>query len=122
MDWNKYKPEFTKEEFRCKCGCNQAEMKEDFMDMLHSARKLANRPFIITSGYRCEKHNKNVGGTDRSDHLTGNGADISVRSGRERWVIEDALIKCGFIRIGHGRDFIHCGNRFGNPVWVKWIY
>ena len=121
-DWSQYLPYFREHEFKCKCGCGLADMQKSFMDMLLSARKIAGRPFVINSGCRCPEHNKNVGGTDRSDHLTGHGADIEVGSGRNRWIIEDALIKVGFIRIGHGQEFIHAGNRPGNPVWVKWVY
>jgi len=121
-DWSKYHPYFMEHEFKCRCGCGRSEMRVDFMDMLLAARKLSNRIFVVTSGFRCPAHNKSAGGTDRSDHLTGHGVDIEVGSGRNRWLFEDALIKVGFIRIGHGREFIHAGNRPGNPVWVKWVY
>jgi len=34
----------------------------------------------ITSGYRCKKLNRAVGGTARSRHLTGNAADLHISS------------------------------------------
>ena len=36
-------------------------------------------PIIITSGYRCEKHNAEVGGVANSMHMTGKAADIYVK-------------------------------------------
>lgn len=35
-------------------------------------------PVIITSGYRCEEHNRAVGSVRNSQHLLGNAADIVV--------------------------------------------
>jgi len=121
-DWQKYYPYFMEKEFKCKCKCGQCEMQDDFMDMLLKARIKADILFIINSGFRCSEHNKNEGGKDRSDHLTGNGSDIAIHSGRERWIIEEALLDVGFLRIGHGKNFIHVGNRPGNPIKVKWTY
>lgn len=35
-------------------------------------------PVIVSSGYRCPKLNKAVGGSSTSEHLTGNAADFTV--------------------------------------------
>ena len=37
------------------------------------------RPVIITSGYRCPKHNKEVGGVKNSQHILGKAVDVKVR-------------------------------------------
>lgn len=47
-------------------------------EVLEPARTLADEPFIITSGYRCEKLNKLVGGVPNSFHLKGMAADIKA--------------------------------------------
>jgi uncharacterized protein YcbK (DUF882 family) len=38
-----------------------------------------NAPTVVLSGYRCETHNKNVGGAKKSKHLKGIAADIAVK-------------------------------------------
>ena len=74
---------FKKIEFDCKCGCEMPE------DVLVNITKLANqlqyvrdnvaRPININSGYRCEAHNKSVGGSENSQHLIGKAADIVIQ-------------------------------------------
>lgn len=75
---------FRPEEFRCKCGgkyCNghTAEMDHKLLTILDRVRDYFNAPVIITSGIRCEQHNRNVGGVYNSRHRTGHAADIVVR-------------------------------------------
>lgn len=45
-------------------------------NILEPARVKIGVPVIVTSGYRCEKLNKAVGGVDNSQHLSGQAADI----------------------------------------------
>lgn len=42
----------------------------------------------ITSGVRCEKHNKEVGGVSNSKHLTGEATDIKVKVNGELYTHE----------------------------------
>ena len=73
---------FKKSEFDCKCGCEMPE------DVLANVTKLANQlqyvrdnvamPIKINSGYRCQAHNKSVGGSENSQHLLGKAADIVI--------------------------------------------
>jgi len=44
---------------------------------LEPIRKLLENPIEITSGYRCKELNKIVGGSDTSQHMTGEAADIT---------------------------------------------
>lgn len=44
--------------------------------LLQKIRDIYNKPIIITSGYRCEKLNKAVGGSKTSQHRLGQAADI----------------------------------------------
>ena len=129
MKWSKYLPYFKEEEFKCPC-CGKAEMSESFMDQLLKARIIAGVPFIITSGYRCEKHHAEI--YDKmgkpvlpdSPHLEGVAADISVTKGNDRFVILGALIKAGFRRIGIGSNFIHVDRdvRTGKAQNTVWTY
>ncbi|KAA0257221.1 peptidase M15 [Deferribacter autotrophicus] len=112
---------FSLDEFKCK-HCGKVLMKEEFLSMLDKARDLADVPFVITSGYRCEKHNRNVGGTPNSSHIKGYAADIATRNSADRFKIVFGLIMAGFRRIGIGEDFVHVDNDPEKPSGVVWTY
>ena len=95
---------FEKYEFNCRC-CGENEMKRDFLDRLDAAREKADIPFIVTSGYRCPKHDKAVSGG--GNHPKGIAADIKTTNSCERLKILKALLDVGFERIGIGKTFIH---------------
>ena len=90
---------FKKSEFECKCGCG-GNVEDKLIEKLDLARDIAGIPFIINSGYRCKKHNENVGGTDKSSHIKGLAVDIDINGSRDRFIVVDALLKAGFERIG----------------------
>ncbi len=46
--------------------------------VLDPLRRIHRKPIIITSGFRCEKLNKAVGGVANSWHTKGNAADIHI--------------------------------------------
>lgn len=48
--------------------------------MLQIIRDYYGQPIIVSSGFRCKKLNKAVGGASNSDHLFGCAADISSAS------------------------------------------
>lgn len=47
-------------------------------DFLQPLRNKLNKPIVITSGYRCERLNKLVGGAINSEHTKGYAVDIHV--------------------------------------------
>lgn len=96
-------------------------MEEGFLAILDRARGMANTPFVITSGYRCEKHNKEVGGSHTSSHLKGCAVDIAAPDSVARGQILRGLILAGFRRIGIGQDFIHVDSDAAKPNAV-WTY
>lgn len=96
-------------------------MQASFINRLVTAREIAGVPFRINSGYRTPEHNRKVGGTPGSSHLTGWAADIAVKDNRERGVILNALIRAGFSRIGIGKTFLHVdSDPSKNPA--VWLY
>ena len=113
---------FTDTELRCKCGCGLENTTSLHKSMLYTARELAGISFVVTSGSRCEKHNKEVGGKPNSDHLTGEGTDIKCTVSGNRFIILEAAIKAGFTRIGIGKTFIHLGSSEKHPQEVIWLY
>lgn len=106
IDWNEIK-HFKKEEFTCKCGCGQNNINDEFVLLLEIARKKAGVPFSINCGFRCEKHNQEVGGVTDSAHCKGLAVDISARSDSDRFSIVSALLSVGFKRVLLYSTFIH---------------
>ena len=72
---------FKEKEFACKC-CGQLpplareNVKALVREVLDPVREKLGMPIVVNSGYRCEKHNKDVGGVRNSQHLRGEAADI----------------------------------------------
>jgi len=108
-------------EFACPdCGANK--MHKSFLKRFDLARKISDVPYIVTSGYRCKKRNKEVGGKKDSSHLIGVAADIKCETSYMRSRIIYGLIKAGFIRIGIGRNFIHADDDVAKAQEVTWLY
>ena len=112
---------FTLSEFECTC-CGQVNMDKDFLKMLDEARDIAEMPFIVSSGYRCAKHNKEIGGSKDSAHLTGRAADIVCGNNAARKTIILSLLATGFTRIGVGKNFIHVDSDVTKMQNVMWLY
>lgn len=90
---------FKLSEFECKCGCGKNNINNSLLLKLETARKIANFPFIITSGSRCYVHNNNVGGLPNSQHIKGNAVDIKYITDKQLFRLIRGLIKAGFKRI-----------------------
>ena len=119
---NSYKPRhFDLDRFRCPC-CKKLIISDRLLQLLDLARDIAGVPFIINSGYRCEKHNKEIGGVPNSAHVKGLAADIKAVTSYERYHILYGLMKAGFNRIGIGKTFIHCDIDIMKPKNVIWLY
>ncbi len=112
---------FERDEFKCPC-CGENKISGALTHKLDDARFAAGKPFIISSGYRCEKHNAEVGGSPTSSHLLGLAADIVVQDDRIRLYILKGLIDTGFDRIGVSGDFIHADIDPDKPRPRIWPY
>ena len=115
---NKY---FKMSEFACPC-CGEVKMSKNLLDKLEVARTLAEVPFVVNSGYRCEKHNKEVGGKSTSSHLKGLAVDIKATDSRSRSKVLTGLIKAGFNRLGIAKTFIHADVDESKDAEVVWLY
>ena len=71
---------FKPEEFRCPC-CGGGEPAQTLVLWLDLFRAAWGGPVYVNSGFRCEKHNKVVGGAEKSRHLLGCAADIRCKDG-----------------------------------------
>lgn len=113
---------FSEKETECQCGCGSNNMSSVLMSKLNKAREIAGVPFTVTSGFRCETHNKNVGGVENSSHVFGYAVDIKASSSMEREKVLNGLIKAGFDRIGIAKTFIHVDVDPNKPKGVCWLY
>ncbi len=109
----------TRDEFSCPC-CGRNETSQIFADRLNECRNSAGVPFRINSGYRCEDHNREVGGSINSAHTYGQAADIEVDTSQERFLIIQSLINAGFTRIGVYRAWIHVDQAEDRADMVMW--
>ena len=115
-----YKMKYFKlEEFDDAAGTGK-NMKKDFLIKLEEARKIADIPFVITSGWRSRETNKRVGGVKNSSHLAGVAADIKCINSKDRAIIVGSLIKAGFTRLGIANSFIHVDSDItkNDSIWL----
>ena len=110
-----YKPKyFTLSEFDSPDAPSSGKnMQSSTLKMLDKARKLANVPFRINSGFRTKAKNdslSSVGSVKNSAHMTGHAADIHVPNEATRLIMLKSLYKAGFRRFGVYPTFIHVDN------------
>lgn len=91
---------FKKDEFTCKCGCGLNNMNLKVVKIADEVRKHFGEPAIVTSGSRCEEHNKEVGGVANSRHLQGKAIDMYVQGvdGGELLNYLQTLVNAGELR------------------------
>lgn len=68
---------FSLHEFHCHCGCGETRIDVRLVKILDEIRDYYGKPLIITSGVRCPSHNKAVGGSSTSWHLSTRGGRAS---------------------------------------------
>lgn len=105
---------FQLAEFNCPC-CGKHSMDALFLVALDRAREFAGVPFQITSGYRCPKHNAEVGSTS-TNHTSGKAADIAAADVTTRGKIVKGLYLAGFTRVGISfkNGFVHVDSNDSN--------
>ena len=101
----------THSEFRCRCDnkdCTFTIVSPRLLNAFRTVRKHWGTPLRVTSGFRCQRHNAEVGGHPDSYHKKGCAIDIVPHKGN----IED-LYKLAvkfFDIVIHYKDkgFLHC--------------
>ena len=85
---------FHSTEFRCKCGCGKIKIEKKLVDRLEKLfDKLNASKCIISSGYRCSKHDKNVGGNGKGQHTKGLACDC-VYYDKNNKIIPSKIVIC----------------------------
>lgn len=95
-------------EFQCPC-CGTVKIANRLVELLEQFIKLHNIKPKINSAYRCEKHNKAVGGVPNSYHVQGLAVDLSVPDGMNIDDFAKKLENIGFNGIGiyRNKKFVH---------------
>jgi uncharacterized protein YcbK (DUF882 family) len=119
IQWSNY-PNFTREEFTCRCGCGRNEMRPEFLERLQALRSAYGKRMHITSGYRCPQHPVEAAKVHPGMHTTGLAADIGI-SGSEAVALLRLALDAGFRGVGvqqkgSGR-FLHVDLRETPTIW-----
>jgi len=75
---------------------------------------------LVNSGFRCTKHNKEVGGVPSSAHTKGEAADIACTDSHKRYLLLRAAIKV-FKRIEVGSEWLHMDEDETLPTEVVFL-
>lgn len=116
-----YSPHFKRAEFACQCGCGLNHVDPKLIEGLERLRVAAGRPLAITSGCRCAKRNKMVGGSPKSQHLCGKAADVRCPPGMtsaEFAKLADGLGCFDGIGTYTNKDIIHVDVRGYRARWT----
>ena len=114
---------FKEKEFVCRC-CGELPpfAKENTVALVHEvldpARERLGKPIIVNSGYRCAKHNREVGGATNSQHMKGEAADIRCDDNKkllkllmesqkfDQLIIYPTFIHVSWKRVGQNRRMV----------------
>ena len=110
---------FKRTEFSCPC-CGRDDISTELVNRIDYSRSLSGIPFRITSGFRCEQHNRRIHGKPRSSHLDGQACDISAPSGSIKSTIVASLFASGIKRVGIYKTFIHADISTKLPYPMLW--
>lgn len=111
---------FNREEFACQCGCGFDTVDAVLLDVLEIIRSHYGCPVRITSGCRCEAHNKAIGGSSGSQHTKGKAADIQVSCVQPHELVV-FLNKYYPDKLGVGeyKSWVHIDSRSTKARWSK---
>jgi len=112
---------FQLKEFACPC-CGANNVDRRFVELLDAIREEYGKPMVVSSGYRCKKHNDEVGGVPESAHVDGIAADIGCSFAGDRMKLVTAMLANGISRMGIGKTFIHVDVSKTLPQSVLWLY
>ena len=114
---------FRSDEFDCHGAgcCSKTLIDENLVSYLQKIRDHFGKSVIISSGYRCEKHNKSVGGATASKHKAGMAADIMVTDVKPAEVAKYAesigIKGIGLYETEKDGYFVHIDTRISKSFW-----
>lgn len=93
---------------------NEAQIKDLYrlMDYLDKVREAFGKAIIVTSGFRSQRLNEHIGGSDKSQHMKGQAADIRPHDIKELRQLFDLIRKIG------GFDQLIYEEPAGRTPWI----
>ena len=113
---------FSRSEFACQggdaCCGGSSPVSRDLIEALQELRDMVGKPLVITSGFRCRKHNREIGGATESQHCLGTAADIQCPGLPPEVLAESAATVERFRQGGIGvyRRWVHVDVRTNGPA------
>lgn len=120
---DKIAPNFQYKEFDCHGSgcCSKTVIDEKLVAYVQQIRDHFGKPVTITSPYRCEVHNRRVGGATKSYHMQGRAADIVVQGVSSREVAKYAesigILGIGLYETAADGYFTHIDTRTTKSFW-----
>ena len=120
---DKISKNFQYKEFDChgQGCCSTTIIDEKLVEYVQQIRDHFGKPVTITSPYRCEVHNRRVGGATRSYHMRGQAADIVVQGVSSREVAKYAesigILGIGLYETSKDGYFTHIDTRTTKSFW-----
>lgn len=114
---------FYVSEFACHGAgcCGIVKIDTALVDYLQTIRDHFGKEIIVTSGFRCSTHNKNIGGATGSYHTKGMAADISVNGVAPADVAKYAesigVLGIGLYETIKDGFFVHIDTRTTKSFW-----
>ena len=103
---------FKRSEFQCKCCGQYRNIDIKLLNGLEILREKINKPIIINSGYRCEKHPLEINKMKTGMHTLGKAADIKIPNGITKIQLLDEILLIP--------DFYNGG--IGLPIYSNYIH
>lgn len=120
-DRSKLSKNFKLSEFACngKSCCSEVLFAPEVIERLQWMRDRCKKPITLYSGYRCAKHNKEVGGVSQSKHILGLAADLKIPDGMTLSEFAALAESAGFRGVLKytERDFVHVDVRETKPYY-----
>ena len=118
---------FSTKEFSCKCNfpdCKTQRISKTLITQLDQVREEIKQPLIITSAYRCMKHQAflraagvNTVVAKQSTHEQGLAADIVPKDMKDTRGAFLKIVEKHFDSIGLSSQFLHVDLRVGKRRW-----
>lgn len=101
--------------------CDETLVDMQLVEYLQKIRDHFGKPIIISSGYRCERHNRSVGGATASKHKAGMAADIMISGVAPSEVAKYAesigVKGIGLYETAKDGYFVHIDTRVTKSFW-----
>lgn len=110
---------FNASEWDCKCSYDSCTYTLIDLEHLVELQQLRDEvgPLKITSAFRCVKHNKDVGGSPKSQHLLGTATDLQSKNLSPKELAEACEY---FTGLGRYKTFTHIDSREIDGAVARW--